>query len=272
MKYLTGFLLSFFFANNLFASNLCDSSCDLSITFPDGGSIAAVEALSITFGEGAFVNNGVVITGYSAGDVLSLSAGEIINFQNNGSFELGGGNIDYSDILIISNGVVNLAAVEGDKKIFIYNMTLLGSAALNVSSDVEVNENGLLHIFGGLVTVSTGSAITNDGSVSGLFVFEKATLTFEDEIFDITSSVLIEVDGQLSLTSKEVVINEMAATASEVSPGEAGVKESATVDSESVSASAGAGLISLSSMLFMSVLLVSLRPQSLSSKKKPGKI
>jgi len=272
MKYLTGILLSFFFTNNLFASNLCDSSCDLSITFPDGGSIAAVEALTITFGDGAFVNNGVVITGYSVGDVLSLSAGETINFQNNGLFELGGGNIDYSDILIISNGVMNLAAVEGDKKIFIYDMTLLGSAALNVSSDVEVNENSSFHIFSGLVTVSTGSAITNDGSVSGLFVFENATLTLDDEIFDITGSVLIEADGQLTLTSKEVVINETAAVASVVSPGEAGVKESGTVDSGLASASVGAGLINLSSMLFMSIMLASLRFQSLSSKKKPGKI
>lgn len=264
MKYLTGYLLSLFFSSNLFASNLCDSFCDLSITFPDGGSIEAVETLTVTFGDGAFVNNGVVITGYSAGDVLSLSAGESIDFQGNGSFELGsGGNIDYSDILIISNGVMNLAAVEGYKKVFIYDMTLLGSAALNISSGVDVAENGSFHIFSGPVTASTELAFTNYGSVSGLFNFENATLTLDRETYDITGSVLIEADdGQLTMTSNEVVIN-AAASVTTGTPGE----ESITDGSELVSASGGAGLINLLSLSVISVLLVLLRLQSVSSKK-----
>jgi hypothetical protein len=263
MKYLTGYLLSLFFSSTLFASNLCDSFCDLSITFPDGGSIEAVEMLTVTFGDGAFVNNGTVITGYSAGDVLSLSAGESIDFQGNGSFELGsGGNIDYSDILIISNGVMDLAAVEGNKKVSIYDMTLLGSAALNISSSVDVAENGSFHIFSGPVTTSTELAFTSYGSVSGLFDFEQATLTLDKETYDITGSVLIEVDGQLTMTSKEVVIN----TASPVTTGTPG-EESITDGSELASASGGAGLINLLSLSVMFVLMVSLRLQSVSSKK-----
>ena len=45
MKYLTGLFSALLFSGNLFAANLCDSSCDLSITFPDGGSIEAMKLL-----------------------------------------------------------------------------------------------------------------------------------------------------------------------------------------------------------------------------------
>lgn len=264
MKYLTGFFLPLLFTSNLLASNLCDSSCDLSITFPDGGSIEAVDALTVTFGDGGFVNNGIVITGYSTGDVLSLSAGESIDFQGNGSFELGsGGNIDYSDILIISNGAMDLAAVEGNKKVLIYDMTLLGSAALNISSGVDVAENGSFHIFSGPVTASTDLAFTNYGSVSGLFEFENATLTLDNETYDITGSVLIEADGQLTMTSKEVVIKQ-ATIVTDDAPEDV----SATDGSEPASASGGAGMINLLSLFVLSVLLLSLRLQSVSSKKK----
>ena len=207
MKLISALLLLLAFSSNLYASNLCDASCDISITFPDGGSIEAAEALSITFGDGGYINNGVVITGYSAGDVLSLSAGESIDFQNNGSFETGsGGNVDYADIMIITNGTMDLAAVEGSETISIQDMTILGRAAVTISSNVEVAENGTFYVFSGPVSISSDLVFTNNGSVSGSFEFESATLSLGNDSFDFSGPVLIEVDGPLSITSRSGVI------------------------------------------------------------------
>lgn len=258
MKYLAGLLLPLLFASNVFATNLCDSSCDLSITFPDGGSIAAVETFTITFGDGGFVNNGTVITGYSAGDILSIPAGESIDFQNNGSFELGGGNIDYSDILIMSNGVMDLAAIDGNRKVLIYDMTLLGSAALNISSDFEVVESGSFHIFSGPVTASTDLVFINYGSISGAFEFENAKLTLENETYDITGSVLIEADSQLTMTSKEVVIEPVPVSI---------ITDDASA-SETNEASASGGFINLFGLLAVFLLLISRRFFSIIRSRK----
>lgn len=241
MKYFVGCFLSLVFASNLFASNLCDSSCDLSITFPDGGSIEAIDTLTIIFGDGGTINNGVVTTVYPAGDTLTVAAGDFITFDANGSFVLGdGGNIDYSSIQIMSNGVMNLAAVEGAKKVLIQDLTLLGGCALNISSDFEVIQNGMFHIFSGPVTASTDLAFTSYGSVSGSFEFESATLTLDTETFYVTGAVLIEADGNLTMTSKEVVIEPAPTT------------NSAT----EASASASGGLINILSLLLLPILLV----------------
>jgi hypothetical protein len=95
---------------------------------------------------------------------------------------------------------------------------------------------------------------TNYGSVSGLFDFEAATLTLDDTTYEINSSVLIEVDGLLEMTSEEVVIDTVAAVVdgggSEVVPGSSG---------SSASGSASGGLFSIFSLLLISILLVSTR-------------
>ena len=82
MKYLTGLLLPLLFSSNLLASDLCDSSCDLSITFPDGGSIEAVKDIEIEFGTGGYITNNGVTTGYSKGDDLELDSGESLRLQD----------------------------------------------------------------------------------------------------------------------------------------------------------------------------------------------
>ena len=79
MKYLAGLFFSLLMAHVAHAGKLCESSCDaLTISFPDGGSIEAVEALSFQFGDGGVLNDGSVTTGYSSGDLLSLAAGETL--------------------------------------------------------------------------------------------------------------------------------------------------------------------------------------------------
>lgn len=263
MKYLTGFFLSLLFTGNLFASMLCDSSCKLSITFPDGGSIEAVESITVTFGDGGFVDDGIVVTGYSAGDTLSLSVGESLVFHDEAAIELGnGGNIDYSDILIISNGVMELSAVGASEKILIYDITLLGSVSLNISSNVDVVENGSFHIFSSPVTISAASVFTNNGEVSGLFEFESATLALDSKTYDLEGVILIEVEGPLTITSNEVEIT----TGSSLTVGAAG-EVSATDNLEPAAASGEAGVINILSLFSISILMLTLRFQRISNKK-----
>jgi len=62
MRYLACLFFTLLFTHNVLATNLCATSCDLIVTFPDGGSIEAVEALAITFGTGGEFNLGAVGT------------------------------------------------------------------------------------------------------------------------------------------------------------------------------------------------------------------
>ena len=253
MKYITGFFSALLFSGNLFAANLCDSSCDLSITFPDGGSIEAIEPLTIIFGVDGYIINS---EGYSSENgEISLTTGELMEFQAGGELVLGvDGNIDYSNVQITSNGTMNLAAVGGAKTVSIQDLTLLGACTLSISSDFEVVEGGSFHLFSGLVTATADLVFSNYGSVSGLFDFEAATLTLDKTIYEIDSSILIEADGMLEMTSEEVVIETVALSTdsggSDVPP--------ASTDSSATGASSG-GLINIFSLLFISLLLVSAR-------------
>lgn len=93
-------------SNSVFATNLCESNCELTITFPSGGSIEAVNAIIFSFGTGGILDLGETGTinsviqpssiDYSSGDTLSLAAGESISFDINGSL-----NIAWMEILII---------------------------------------------------------------------------------------------------------------------------------------------------------------------------
>jgi hypothetical protein len=273
MKHLTGLFLLILLSGKTFAANLCDASCDLSISFPDGGSILAVKSLTITFGNGGFINNGSVVTGYSAGDVVSVAEGNTIDFQSNGSLDLGNGNIDYTAIMITSNGVMNLAATQGDSKIYISDVTLLGSAALNLDSDIEVVAGGAFHMFSGPVTTSSAIVFTNNGSVSGLFDFELATLELDNEVYDVTGSILIEADRQLEISSTETFIEAEPVTLSAVilntseeptdtndaQQGQVPANTNDSVVSATASDEGGSGMINLSYLSIIALLLLTRR-------------
>ena len=56
------------------AGDLCDSDCQLSISFPSGGSIEAIEALTITFGDSGLVDTSGSVTAYLVGQTLDVNA------------------------------------------------------------------------------------------------------------------------------------------------------------------------------------------------------
>ncbi len=146
MKYLVSLLFILSLFHNASAGNLCDESCGLTITFPNGGSIEAVEPLTFTFGEAGVINDGMVVTGYSAGDTLSLAAGESMAFQSGGFLDSGvEGNLEYTNISITDSSV-EIVAIGGAEMIFIYQMTLAGGGQFNFNSNVTVVESGVLSL------------------------------------------------------------------------------------------------------------------------------
>ena len=208
MKYLTGLLLSLLFTSNLLASDLCDSSCDLSITFPDGGSIEAIKDIEIQFGTGGYITNNGVTTGYSKGDDLEIDSGESMIFSAGSKLVLGErGNIDHSEMTITSNGVMNLAAVGGKKKVEIRDLNLLGQLTLNMSSDFTVEKRRLFHIESGSVVAQTDLVFKNDGYVYGQFVFGDATLIQGKERTAFSGAIFLESYQKFKIIS-EVAVDE----------------------------------------------------------------
>ena len=162
MKYFYLLLFSVLFSPLSFATNLCDSSCEIVIKFPDGGSIQAIEALTIEFGLGGELELGEtgtvntnpqpISTDFSSGGSLSLAEGDSITFASDGWLKVsGGGNIDYTSILINSSGDCSVTAVDEARTISIENVTMTGAghvffdaATISVNGNLTVESGGTI--------------------------------------------------------------------------------------------------------------------------------
>ena len=152
MKSLFSLIFLFLFANSAFAANLCDNSCNLTITFPTGGSITAVEPLTFTFGDAGLVDTVATSTAYVNGNTLLMGAGEVLTFAAGGSLDLGAaGNLGYSSIAITTDGDINIQAVAGTETIYLFTITLSGTANLSLTAvsiaaegDVTIGVDGAL--------------------------------------------------------------------------------------------------------------------------------
>jgi len=166
MKQLTSLIFLFLFTNSTFAGDLCDASCNLTITFPDGGSITAVESLTFTFGDGGLVDTVATTTAYVNGNTLMLGVGEALTFEAGSSFDLGlGGNIDYTDMAIVTTGDVVLEVVGGAGAIVIDSMSITAETISFIAPSVTVEGN---LVFANDSTISGGGDITIDpaGSIT----------------------------------------------------------------------------------------------------------
>jgi len=177
MRYLAGLFFTLLFTHNVVAGNLCDATCEFTITFPEGGSIEAVEALTFTFGDGGFVNDGVVTTGYSAGETMSLAITEVLMFQAGGSIDLGiGGNLDYSSVAVTTSGIM-VTRVEEPDKVQIYNIEFNGGS-FELFGYTELS--GTLSGSGGTISMS-GSVNFISGSINhDLVLNDSGTLIWDD--------------------------------------------------------------------------------------------
>ena len=216
MRYLTSLFLTLLFTHNVLADNLCDASCELTITFPDGGAIEATEALTITFGEGGILNLGVTGTvnvnpqpaniDFSAGGTLSLVQGESITFGDNGSITLGvGGNINYSSMLINSTGGAAIKAVGGTGTITIANLVISGG--LNITFDaITIVINGSINIEpdGTLNLIADTGAI--EPSVCTIQDSAAGTLTLTGSTPIVTASTCNTIAGVLTLPAGTLTV------------------------------------------------------------------
>lgn len=157
---------------------LCDASCELHITFPDGGSIEAIEGLNLIFGAGGELNLGDAGTintnpqpaemDFSAGGNLSLAVGESITFGVNGSLILGdGGNINYSNMQLNSTGDMGIKAVGGAETINIADLTLDGGLR-SIFTAANIAIVGYFSIYSSSVDFVAASLGTVNISIKGV--------------------------------------------------------------------------------------------------------
>jgi hypothetical protein len=197
-------LALFSLINSAFAQNLCDDSCEFTATFPEGGSLEAIDELTLTFGtggelilgEGGTVNTAIQPSSldFSSGRTLLLSAGESITFGPGGSLVLGtGGNIDALGYNLITTGDISIGATGGNQVIYI-NGDLSVSGALSFSSPTLE--------LGSTITAGSQLNLENSTTISGsnsIIVPESTTLTIENVVTEPSS-------GSLTLSSNSGVI------------------------------------------------------------------
>ena len=203
-------LISAGFLNSVSAGNLCEDQCQLTITFPDGGSIEAVESFSITFGEGGFINYGAVVTGYASGQILNIDQGQSLQFDAGGELDLGtAGNIEYSDLSVSSTGIFSVVALGGAERINIYSLTLSDvTLDLSSNSDLVIQTGGALNLNQphNLVTVGTGSGTVTLTSGSGGVSMSTGTIeTGSGTVVDPGSVTLTTGGAEVSISSGSVV-------------------------------------------------------------------
>jgi len=230
-------ILIFIITQPVFATNLCDSGCDLQISFPDGGTIEATEPLTLFFGsngnlslgETGTINNAIqpASLDYSSGGSLSLAAGESIQFDINGSLTLGdyGGNINYTRISIQGSFIADITAIEGTQSIYLSQLTLTGDSTFNLSAqNIEISnidsigsltingdENSEFSILG---PINAYSLEISGGASSDLFIIgdiSSASLDTSNTLGNgnliSSSSVYLSTNQPISATTEPVLLN-----------------------------------------------------------------
>ncbi len=179
VKHLPLLFILFSLFNSVHAQNLCDASCEFSATFPEGGSLEAIDELTLTFGTGGELilgTGGTVNTAiqpssldFLSGGTLTLSAGESITFGPGGSLVLGtGGNIDALNYNLVTTGDISIGATGGRQMINIYG-DLDVSGILNfVSPFLKINST---------ITTGTELNLTNSTIIAGTGSIEVAEAT-----------------------------------------------------------------------------------------------
>lgn len=189
------------------AQTLCSTSCELNINFTDGGSIEAVEALTITFGEGGFINDGVVTTGFAKDENVQLNAGESLVFSAGAEFNLGSaGNIDYSAMnlnasdIIISAPSAGIVSVHGDSSFTVGNTFELNSD-LSLSAELDLSVSATATPSSGATLMSGTGSITVQPGTTGAII-----LANNQVISSSTATVSLVEINQIQ-TSNVVIID-----------------------------------------------------------------
>jgi hypothetical protein len=272
MNYLSALLLSLI-ATTSSAAPLCDAACKFILTFPDGGSIGAVEPLSFSFGNGGYINDGVVTTGFADGETMSLGAGESLTFTAGGSLDLGAaGNLDTTNIQLNSSGELFIKATGGTATISFGDLTISGDPVVTLdASTIIVNGNLILESGSVLNTISPGSDTSGGcsiGSDSGVTVTSGDTTLVIDTMENCnTIGSGLQLDPSIiqvgvitpspSITTGEITIIDPAVDPVNPVVGEP-VPDTGEGDS-SAAADSGSGALDMSVLLLMLICTGALR-------------
>lgn len=264
-------------ANAASGANLCNQNCLLSISFPNGGSIEAVEALSITFGDGGLVDTAGSVTAYVAGETLTLNAGDSLDFGSGGSFDIGNaGNIDYTNMAITTKGEVRLTAVGGDERLQIHaegRLAFADAALISVESafynegTLVIGDGSILNLSGpaqpdGCDLSSPGGATLSVSAAAPLVLDNNSGCNVLNTILTTTPAVTA---GSLSLTdpATNVVLGNFSPSIAQ--PPFAGGLTLADTDDDrntgdsSASGGSGATSVGLYWLLFLAALAAAKR-------------
>ena len=208
MKSLFSLIFLFLFANSAFAANLCDTSCNLTITFPTGGSIEATETLTFTFGTGGVLDLGTTgtintavqpsSTDFSTGGTLALAAGESITFDAGGSLDLGtGGAFDFTSIAVTTDGVFDLQIDSVAETVYVGGITINGTGTLKITVTGSNLELGSIAVDGGDVVITSTGIISQSG---GSFTTDPCSTSSISSSFTISSGNIGTIDPTISTT------------------------------------------------------------------------
>ena len=164
------------FAMPASAEPLCDPACTLTMSFPGGGSIEAIESAQFHFGDGGLIDTIGSVTAYVDGATRTLTAGEILTFAAGGSLDLGNaGNLEFTNLRIVTDGVVEIAvASDTDQIMFPAGSSLFMSAGSTLVLDGSTTVFGNLHLDGNLIIKSSHPAPPGNDNCGALSTQDNA--------------------------------------------------------------------------------------------------
>ena len=179
-------------SSDVIAENLCDAACTLTISFPSGGSVEAVEPVEFKFGDGGLVDTAGSVTAYVKDETLVLAAGGNITFGVGGYFDLGNaGNLDYTNFRIVTDGVMHLAPATGADSI-----TFPENSTLSMSADSTLLLSGVILNLGSLEV----------GRLVLLTAFENPADPPECELLTATDNSLSITGGTIATTDSTALL------------------------------------------------------------------
>ena len=224
-RFIKRIILPLIFSSTINASDLCNTSCEATITFPDGGYIEASESIVITFGAGGSIYLGEAGTintaiqpasiDFSNGGTLELATGESITFDVGGSLHLGdGGNLNYSNIAINTTSALEINAIGESSEININQIHSENNISITTNSDT-ININNASITTGAITISSADSNIVMNPELDAVVITDypyscpvSAGTTLEyDHLTGVPNSLCIEYDFEPPILTASVLIS-----------------------------------------------------------------
>lgn len=199
------------------AGLLCDPGCQLEIDFTYGGSIEAVEQVTLVFGDSGLIDTGSTSTAYVKDETLTLNAGESLVFTDGGSLSLGdAGNIDCTHLSFNVDG--SIAITSGPEST---TLVIDSDQTLSFSGDASLELNiDILKLYGSLylgdetqtvikaesININADSSLESPSCTSSNTAGSGSTLSTGAIIEPVPDSNCIQIISGTTITGGELLI------------------------------------------------------------------